>query len=110
MDVPASYPRRRRSQPLPSLPVMPASCWESSPTWNHPREVTKMPELPDVQVYKEYLDATSLHHEMTRVDVADDRILEDISARSLTRTMKGHAFEKTQRHGKHLFVRLEEGG
>ncbi len=69
-----------------------------------------MPELPDVQVYKEYLDATSLHHEVTRVRVGDDRILEGISARSLARAMKGHAFEKAHRHGKHLFVRIGEGG
>ena len=105
-----TYPGWRGGQRPASLSVMPASCWEGSSIWIHPREVTKMPELPDVQVYKEYLDATSLHHEVTRVSVGDDRILEGVSARSLTRAMKGHAFEKTHRHGKHLFVRIGEGG
>ena len=77
--------------------------------WKYPREVTKMPELPDVQVYKEYLDATSLHHKVTTVEVGDNRTSR-ASARSLTRAMKGQAFEETHRHGKHLFVRLCEGG
>jgi formamidopyrimidine-DNA glycosylase len=68
-----------------------------------------MPELPDVQVYKEYLDSTSLHHEVIRVDVSDDRILEGTSKRGLTRVVKGRAFQSARRHGKHLFVLLDQG-
>jgi formamidopyrimidine-DNA glycosylase len=34
-----------------------------------------MPELPDVKVYKKYLDATSLHKTIQAVEVYDRRVL-----------------------------------
>jgi formamidopyrimidine-DNA glycosylase len=34
-----------------------------------------MPELPDVEIFKQYFDATSLHHEIEKVRVDSKRIL-----------------------------------
>ena len=68
-----------------------------------------MPELPDVEIFKQYLDATSLHQEINRVEVHSTQVLEGISARKLRRRLEGHAFESSRRHGKYLFVRLNEG-
>ena len=66
-----------------------------------------MPELPDVEIFKRYLDATSLHHRIDNVDVQNAYVLKDISARELARKLKARYFESSCRHGKHLFVRAD---
>src|SRR6266508_2861657 len=42
-----------------------------------------MPELPDVESFKRYLDATSLHQRITGVDVRSAYVLKGVSAREL---------------------------
>lgn len=64
-----------------------------------------MPELPEVETFKRYLDRTSLHQQITNVEVRDAYVLKDVSARALARRLKGRRFENSHRHGKHLFVR-----
>src|SRR5437762_13369709 len=64
-----------------------------------------MPELPDVEIFKRYLDATSLHQRISGVDVESAYVLKGASARELAHRLKGHCFECSRRHGKHLFVR-----
>jgi formamidopyrimidine-DNA glycosylase len=64
-----------------------------------------MPELPEVETFKRYLDRTSLHRRITGVEVRDAYVLKHVSARELTRQLKGCRFENSYRHGKHLFVR-----
>lgn len=67
-----------------------------------------MPELPDVQVYKETLDATALHRRIEDVDVDADGMLYDVTALALVRRLKGEELAESRRHGKHLFVRVGE--
>ena len=69
-----------------------------------------MPELPDVEVFKRYLDATALHQEIEGIAVSDERVLADVSPQSLGRRLKGHALAETRRHGKHLFARADGAG
>ena len=64
-----------------------------------------MPELPEVETFKRYLDSTSLHQRITNVEVRDAYVLKHISAPGLARRLKGRRFENSHRHGKHLFVR-----
>ena len=64
-----------------------------------------MPELPEVETFKRYLDSTSLHQRITNVEVRDAYVLKNVSARELARRLKGRRFENSHRHGKHLFVR-----
>jgi formamidopyrimidine-DNA glycosylase len=66
-----------------------------------------MPELPDVETFKRYLDATSLHQRITGVDVRNAYVVKGVSARELARRLKGRCFESSRRHGKHLFVRSD---
>jgi formamidopyrimidine-DNA glycosylase len=66
-----------------------------------------MPELPDVETFKRYLDATSLHQRISGVDVKSAYVLKGVSARELARRLKGCCFESSRRHGKHLFVRAD---
>ncbi len=69
-----------------------------------------MPELPDVEVFKNYLNATALHRKIKTVKVEDDRILSGVSRRALQRRLKGRELLESRRHGKHLFAKLSEDG
>ena len=64
-----------------------------------------MPELPEVETFKRYLDSTSLHQRINTVEVRDAYVLKRVSAGGLARRLKGLRFENSRRHGKHLFVR-----
>jgi formamidopyrimidine-DNA glycosylase len=66
-----------------------------------------MPELPEVETFKRYLDATSLHQRIIAVDVSNAYVLKNVSARELARQLKGRRFEFSCRRGKHLFVRAD---
>ena len=66
-----------------------------------------MPELPEVETFKRYLDNTSLHQRIVNVEVLDAYVLKRVSARELALRLKGHRFENSHRHGKHLFVRAD---
>src|SRR4029077_11270935 len=67
-----------------------------------------MPELPEVETFKRYMDSTSLHQRITNVDVQDAYVLKRVSARELARRLKRRRFENSHRHVKHLFVRAGE--
>lgn len=69
-----------------------------------------MPELPDVQVFKEYLDATSLHRPVESVSVQAERVLDDVSPSTIRRALRGRALTASRRHGKHLFARAGADG
>ena len=68
-----------------------------------------MPELPDVEIYRRRLDSKALNQAIERVQVAAPALLEGISPRGLARALVRHRFALTQRHGKHLFVRIDRG-
>lgn len=68
-----------------------------------------MPELPDVEIFKQYLDATALHQSIHRVELDTAMILDHISRQSLIQTLNGRQLESTRRHGKHLLVALDRG-
>jgi formamidopyrimidine-DNA glycosylase len=67
-----------------------------------------MPELPEVETFKRYLDSTSLHQRIAGVEVRDAYVLKGVSARELARRLKGERFESSRRHGKHLFVGVDD--
>jgi formamidopyrimidine-DNA glycosylase len=68
-----------------------------------------MPELPDVESFRRYLDATALHQAVTEVQVLDQSVLDDVSPQRLTRALKGARMNATRRWGKHLLVDLDTG-
>jgi len=68
-----------------------------------------MPELPDVETFRRYVEATSLDQPIVQVHIAEPALLQDVSPRSLRRTLVPHRFVTTRRHGKHLLVRLDNG-
>jgi formamidopyrimidine-DNA glycosylase len=68
-----------------------------------------MPELPDLEVARRYVNATSLHQTIRSVEVRNEKILGEASAHELGGALEGQSFDSTRRHGKNLFVRLDDG-
>lgn len=67
-----------------------------------------MPELPEVETFKKYFDATALHQKVAEVETDDPVVLNDPED-VIREQVVGEAFEKTERIGKHLFVKLSSG-
>jgi formamidopyrimidine-DNA glycosylase len=65
-----------------------------------------MPELPDVESFRRYVQSTSLHKEITDLDLRSEQILET-DAERLRSDLLGRLFEGTRRHGKYLFIELD---
>lgn len=68
-----------------------------------------MPELPDVELFRRHLAATSLHKEIERTSVSDPDMLHAVTHQALAQRLKGQQFETTHRHGKFLFVKVSSG-
>jgi formamidopyrimidine-DNA glycosylase len=69
-----------------------------------------MPELPDLEIARRYVDATSLHQRIGSVLVRNEKVLGAVSARKLQSALPRRSFESVRRHGKNLFVELDYGG
>lgn len=67
-----------------------------------------MPELPEVEILRLYLNGKALHQTIKEVEVKDSRILERISIKYLMESLTGRQLRSTSRHGKLLFVQLED--
>ena len=67
-----------------------------------------MPELPDVEVFNRYLSRTALHGRVEDVSVHTDKVLPGASASTVRRRLRAHRHERTRRHGKLLFVELDD--
>lgn len=62
-----------------------------------------MPELPEVEIYRQYLEASSLHQPIESIEVDDKKLLTTDYA-TLHEALVGRSFVGTQRVGKNLFV------
>ncbi len=68
-----------------------------------------MPELPDVAGFARYVESTVLHRTVSRTHVADERILAGVTRRQLAARLKRRELQATHRHGKDLFIALDDG-
>jgi formamidopyrimidine-DNA glycosylase len=69
-----------------------------------------MPELPDVEIFKKYLDATALNQKIARVTVKNARITRHTSPQAIARKLKRRKLQSSRRHGKFLFGQLDKNG
>jgi len=69
-----------------------------------------MPELPDVETFRRYVGATALHQRVSKTRVTGRSLLKGTTPAGLGRALHGRTFEKTDRHGKYLFIALDSGG
>jgi formamidopyrimidine-DNA glycosylase len=65
-----------------------------------------MPELPDVETLKRYLDATALKQEIARTSIRDRRIVKDTTPQRIYSRLKGSQLLASHRRGKFLFCAL----
>lgn len=63
-----------------------------------------MPELPEVQGYKEYIDSTSLHKTVIAFDCRDNRLLKQ-PLKDFENHLIGQKLIETHRIGKYLFLK-----
>ena len=68
-----------------------------------------MPELPDVEIFRQYLDATALHKTIETVDIKGKDMVKGISGKKLVQHLGKSRFESSRRHGKYLFAELPDG-
>lgn len=68
-----------------------------------------MPELPDVEVYKQYIQSTSLHQVIDEIDLRSPELLGETRPDTLKNALLDDSFQSCHRHGKYLFLRLNEG-
>lgn len=69
-----------------------------------------MPELPDVETFKNVLARNGLHKTIARVVVSDKRILGTLTAATFVNRLQGAKLAAARRHGKHLLARIDRGG
>jgi formamidopyrimidine-DNA glycosylase len=67
-----------------------------------------MPELPEVEMVRRYLERTVLGKPIQKVEVRDDRILHSVSSSELEKAILNQEFGSVRRHGKWLFLELNE--
>lgn len=68
-----------------------------------------MPELPDVEIYKRYMDEHAIGRTVLAVHAPAPEILEDMIPQALGRRLDGHRLHTSHRHGKYLFVGCDTG-
>lgn len=67
-----------------------------------------MPELPEVETYRRYFEATSLYQPIEFLEVEDHKLL-TTDYTLLTETLLGKAFVGTERVGKNMFAFTDAG-
>jgi len=69
----------------------------------------ELPELPDVETYRNFVEETSLGKEIIMVDVRDLLVFQG-GPELLESKLEGNSFIDTSRHGKHLFLKVDDTG
>ncbi len=69
-----------------------------------------MPELPDVEVFRRYVDATSLHREIESVGIRDERLLAGVHPESRVGRLSEAAVGEVWRALREVLERAIEAG
>ena len=67
-----------------------------------------MPELPDVEGFRRFLERRALGQRVRRVDVLDTELVRNCTPRSLHKALVGNRFGNPRRHGKWLIAPVGE--
>ncbi len=68
-----------------------------------------MPELPEVEGFRKYVDGTSLDQKIAKVHVNDAKVVVD-PVETFVGRLEGNTFTGTDRVGKYMFIQLAEQG
>jgi formamidopyrimidine-DNA glycosylase len=69
-----------------------------------------MPELPEVESFRRFIDKTSLRKKIETATLASPNMLLQTKANALLKILRENWFEETFRHGKFLFIKLRKDG
>lgn len=69
-----------------------------------------MPELPDVETFRRYLQSRVLKQTIRRIAIPSPEMVRGVSAKRLQSRLQGSRFSSTQRYGKYLFLEITQGG
>ncbi len=64
-----------------------------------------MPELPDVEVFRQYAEKHAMNKKISGVEYNDAEKVLKSSGQTLSRTLKGQTFTQSRRTGKHMFLK-----
>ncbi len=67
-----------------------------------------MPELPEIALFKQYVDSTALHKKITQLSFPDDSLLQAPKSH-FEKALAGNKLEETKRLGKYLLIRSSGG-
>jgi formamidopyrimidine-DNA glycosylase len=68
-----------------------------------------MPELPEVESFRKYVEDTSLHQRIVEARSSASGMLIGTTEKELREVLKGNSLEGTYRRGKFLFIKLKSG-
>lgn len=68
-----------------------------------------MPELPEVETARRYLDANVVRSRVVRAEVLDPKMLDHCNPPDLIGNIEGRCVLNTERHGKNLFLCFDNG-
>lgn len=69
-----------------------------------------MPELPEVEMFKRYIEAHGLNMTIARTVVDNPRVVASLTVQELRKRTELSKFISARRHGKHLFLGIYRGG
>lgn len=69
-----------------------------------------MPELPEVETFKRYIERTSLEKVVVKAEVKNPVVVRPARPEDVVRAVEGSEFLSVRRHGKQLFLELGQGG
>lgn len=67
-----------------------------------------MPELPEAETLRRYLETNSLRKVIERIDIRNERILDNIFPKQLKKSLEGSRFFLSERYGKRIFLGLND--
>lgn len=65
-----------------------------------------MPELPEVEIYRRYVERHALRQRIAGIELRDRRIAPTLAPSALRKALVGRTLSRVLRHGKHLFARV----
>lgn len=68
-----------------------------------------MPELPEVEVFREYISSHCKNKTIHEVEVLDSRVIKKVSAQTFKKHLVGKKFTKIERRGKYLILTISSG-
>lgn len=68
-----------------------------------------MPELPEVEAFREYINSQCKNKTIHEVDVLDSRVIKKVGTQTFKKYLVGKKFTKIERRGKYLILTISSG-